>query len=266
MNSTRLASESEIVLTVQRGMHVLRAFRSDTKSLSNTELVRNTGLSKATISRLTSTFVELGFLRRSPGGRQFELSTGPLSIGNSYVETSPLLRHAHPFMQELANRLNVSVALAAPEQLDMLYVAYRISRKIATLRLGIGSIFSMGDTAIGRAYLWGLDPHERVKTISALKNAAGDDGLALERSINASFDELRQGGTCFVLSDSGYRRDAFGVALPVRVGLQRSLMGLSCAAVEVGPRLETTRKRVAHALKNAAPQFEEAMAQVDCDA
>jgi len=266
-NSIRIVPNpaAEAVRTVERGMQVLRAFRSEGKALSNAELVRRTSLSKATISRLTSTLIELGFLRRTVGGRQFELSTGPLPIGHSYIGANPVIRYAHPFMQELADRLNVSVAVATPNELDMLYVAYRTSRKIATLRLGIGSLLPMGHTAIGRAYLWALPAAERKEKIAALKQIAGTDATALERDIRTSFQELEQEGTCFAVGVSGYQRDAYGIALPVRAGIQQIAMALSCGSVETGSKL-ATRRRVSDALRKAAPEFEQLMAGVDCDA
>jgi DNA-binding IclR family transcriptional regulator len=249
------------LLTVQRGMEVLRAFRAERLPLSNAELVRRTGLPKATVSRLTSTLMERGFLRHSAGTRAFELGTGPLSIGHAYVEASPLLKLAHPFMQELADRQNVSVALALPHGLDMLYVGYRISRQIATLRLGVGSLLPMGVTAIGRAYLWALPPAQQRFQIAALRHAAGSKGAALEQEIRSAFSELESTGTCFAVG--GYQRDAFGIALPVRIGRQQTLMALSCGSVEVGEKLEAARRRIAPALRKAAPQFEKLLAGVE---
>jgi len=40
-----------VTMTVERGLDVLRAFRAERAPLSNAELVRRTGLSKATVSR-----------------------------------------------------------------------------------------------------------------------------------------------------------------------------------------------------------------------
>jgi len=260
------AGDGDTLLSVQRGMDVLRAFHAESKPLSNVELVRRTGMSKAAVSRLTSTFMELGFLRHVPGGREFELSTGPLSIGHAYIAAAPLLPRAHPFMQDLADRLNVSVALGTAQGLEMLYVGYRISRRIATLRLGIGSLLPMGRTAIGRAYLWGLPAAQREAQIALLKRAAGSDAQDLARGIQEAFAELENTGTCFAVGGYGYQRDAFGISLPVRVGQQRVLMALSCGSVEAGSRLEAARARVAPVLRKAGPELERLLADLDCDA
>ena len=79
-----------VTLTVERGLEVLRAFHAERTPLSNAELVRRTGLSKATVSRLTTTLIRIGFLRRAGGGRQFELGAGALSMGHAYLESNPV--------------------------------------------------------------------------------------------------------------------------------------------------------------------------------
>ncbi len=249
------------ILTVERGLQVLRAFRSSRAPVSNAELVRRTGLSKATVSRLTTTLVQLGHLQHVQGGREFELATGPLSIGHAFIEASPLLRRVEPFMQELADRLNLSVALAVGDQLDMLYIAYRISHRIATLRLGIGSLLPMGSTSIGRAWLWGLEPALQRSYLGALKRQSGTQWPAMDQGIGEGFAELESSGVCSVMS--GFHRDAYGIAVPVRVGVQRIPMALSCGAADMDPNLAAARKRIAPELRTASVQLEKLLQDID---
>lgn len=259
--SRKPASPAGTVLTVERGMQVLRAFKSDRAPLGNAELVRRTGFSKATVSRLTSTLLQLGYLRHASGSREFELAAAPLAIGHAFVASSELLQAAQPFMQALADRLAVSVALAIGDGLDMLYIAYRASHRVATLRLGVGSVLPMGTTSIGHAYLWALPAAEQRRLIAQLHRQAGARAAAVERGIRESFAELESTGTCGVLG--GFQRDAYGVSLPVRVGRDEVVMGLSCGKAVVQPDLVAERKRIAPVLKAAAVQFEELLAGFD---
>ena len=142
--------------SLTRGLAILRAFTADDATLGNQDLIERTGLPKATVSRLTTTLVHTGFLRRAVDGRAFEVGARPLGVGHAFVATSELLREAQPFLQTLADRLGVSVALAIGDGTDMLYIAYRASQRVATLRLGVGSVLPMGTTSIGHAYLWAL--------------------------------------------------------------------------------------------------------------
>jgi IclR family transcriptional regulator, positive regulator for flagellar biogenesis len=262
MNARMASNEScATVLTVSRGLQVLRAFRSERSPLSNAELVRRTGLSKATVSRLTSTLLQLGILGHAAGCRHFELAPGPLGIGHAFIESSKLLQAAHPLLQGLADRLDVSTALAVPNGMDMLYIAYRASARVATLRLGVGSVLPMGMTAIGRAYLWALPAVDRTPLTARLIQHAGPHAEALETAIRASFSELDDTGTCCV--SDGVLRDTFGIALPVRVGRPGVLMGLSCGKAVVRPDLAAERKRLVPALKEVARQLEALLADAD---
>lgn len=72
--------------TLARGLSLVEAFGPDDLWLGNAELSRRTGLSKPTVSRLTSTLIELGYLTRNgdgkfrPGVRLLALAYGPSSF------------------------------------------------------------------------------------------------------------------------------------------------------------------------------------------
>jgi DNA-binding IclR family transcriptional regulator len=248
-------------LTVERGLIILRAFRAQPVTLSNAELVRRTGLPKATVSRLTSTLTQTGFLKQVAGRRQFELGTSALGIGHAFIQASRIVQIAQPFMQTLANQLDVSTALAVGSQLEMLYVAHCAGEKIATLRLGIGSLVPIGTTAIGRSWLWGLKPAAQTSYIANLKQAAGPNAKALETQIQNSFAELEETGVCFLVG--GYKRNGYGIALPLRVGREKTVMALSCEAIDVDPNLSALRRKIVPALKAAVPKLEALLADID---
>lgn len=252
---------TKVTMTLERGLEVLRAFHAERMPLSNAELVRRTGHSKATISRLTTTLIRVGFLRRVGGGRQFELATGALSIGHTYLQVNPITQAAQPVMQALADKLNVSVALATADHLDMLYIGYCTGARIATLRLGIGSLLPMGSTSVGRAYLWGLPAAERRACIAAVKTAAGRHAKTVQSGIDEAFRDLEETGVCMSVGE--YQRDAYGIALPVEVGRERTLMTLSCGAVELEPNISALRRRIVPSLRTAASELTALLADVE---
>ncbi len=65
-------ADPSFATTLAHGLDVLAAFRNGTGSLSNAELALHTGLSRPTVSRLTYTLAQLGYLKRNAKGR-FEL-------------------------------------------------------------------------------------------------------------------------------------------------------------------------------------------------
>lgn len=164
-------------------------------------------------------------------------------------------------MQELADQLDVSVALAVQDGIDMLYISYCVSRKVATLRLGVGLVLPMSTTAIGRAYLWGLSPAEQNQLLTAHKKRAKDRAEQLIKEIGASFNELETTGTCSVLG--GYQRNTYAVALPVRIGRKKTLLGMSCGKADVQPNLDAERMRIAPELKKTAKEIQVLLADFD---
>ncbi len=255
-------SEDGTMLTVRRGLEVLRVFRSERAALGNADIVRRTQISKASVSRITSTLVTLGFLARVPGGRQFQLGTRPLSLGRAYLEASPLASAAYPLMQSIADELNVSTALAIGDHLDMLYVAYCKGSNISTLRLGVGSLLPMAVTSVGRAYLWGLTETERTALLARIRTQAGPLGEEKMQGIDRAFQDLDASGFCMSVVE--YQRDAFGVAVPVRLGQEGTLMAFSCGAVLQGATRQMLSESIAPRLKEAAQALRKALSAVDC--
>ena len=247
------------VLTVQRGMQVLRAFRSDRTPLSNAEIVRRTGLPKATVSRLTSTLMQLGFLRHVPEGRAFELGNAALGIGHAYIVGSELAALANPLLQDLADTLGMSIALSTRDGLDMLYLAYKTSDQVATLRMGVGTVLPMGVTAGGHAYLWGLAAEQREPLLAQILRRAADP-VRVDRVLQASFAELDASGFCAVFG--GYQRGVYALATPVTVGRERVVMGLSCGRAQLNPDGAAERRRIAPVLRKAAAQLEKTLANL----
>jgi DNA-binding IclR family transcriptional regulator len=245
-----MARNTEVTMTLERGLQVLRAFHAERIPLTNSELVGRTGLPRSVVSRFTSTLIQLGFIRRVAGGSRFELAAGIFGIGNTWLETNPVTRLAEPLMQQLADELGVAVALAVPHHLDMLYVAHRYSARTSTLQLGAGSLLPMGTTAIGKAWLWGLPEDARRDHIAQLLKAADGRAQALQAGFDAAFDELGSTGVCTSIGE--YQKNAYGIALPIRVGCFDTPMALSCGAVDPKPDANAIRRRIVPALKVTA--------------
>lgn len=258
-------SESATTMTLHRGLQLLRAFRAHRAPLTNAELVRRTGLSRSSVSRLTGTLVKLGYLRRISGGTGLELDWSSFDIGNAYAGTSPLTRLANPLLQDLADELEVTVALAVPDQLDMLYIACRSSPHITTLKLHVGSLLPMGLTAIGRAWLWASPPAERERYLASILEAAGADAEALGRRIGQAFAELDDTGVNVVVSE--FQPGGCGVAVPVRLGRAGTLMAMNCGIAAMGPELDVDamRRRLGPALRQAAADLSLRLRDVDVE-
>jgi DNA-binding IclR family transcriptional regulator len=95
-----------------RGIAILRAFRPGTTLLGNGEIAERTGLPRASISRLTKTLTEAGYLDYYAPQRAYRLGAPVLTLAHAMRSGSAVLRVATPPMTALARRLRINVGLA----------------------------------------------------------------------------------------------------------------------------------------------------------
>src|SRR3974390_1508456 len=96
------ATDRQFVTALGRGLDVLRLFRAEDAPLGNQEIARRTGLPKPTISRLTYTLTQLGYLNYDRKLGVYSLGGGVLALGYVALANLDVRRVARPLMQELA--------------------------------------------------------------------------------------------------------------------------------------------------------------------
>jgi len=249
------------MLTVSRGLSVLQAFQSRLDPLGNTEIVRRTGIPKAAVSRITSTLIQLGYLKRVPGSRLFQLGIMPLAVGQAYLDSTRMIKAVEPFMQPLADELSTTTALAIPYDLDMLYVAYFNSPNIATLTMGLGSVLPMAQTSVGYTYLWSLSATAREAIFAKIRARDGVKAKYRIKRIHEAIKSLDENGYCMAISD--WQPDVYGTSVPVHLGKSKTLMSFSCGAVLHGVNEDYIRKKIIPRLKSVALAMQKATAELD---
>jgi IclR family transcriptional regulator, positive regulator for flagellar biogenesis len=246
--------------TVARGLELLRAFRCEARPLSNRTIAERTGLPKATVSRITKTLVNLGYLTRIPSTGYYQVGAGVVGIGSAYLANCAVARAARPFMEGFASRHEVSLGLGVPDRLQIMYLIWCRSPKTLTLRLTAGSTLPMARTAIGKAYLWALPAAERRELLARLKRESEERWSTVLDGINRAFADLDRDGFCIAIAE--LQRDTFGIAVPLVLDDGRTILALGGGAAKldvseallrktVGPDLIATAALVRDAISHA---------------
>jgi len=134
-----------------KAVAVLRAFSPDDTVLSLAELVRRTGLPKATVHRVAASLVDHRLLDRSRLG--YRLSGGLFELGMRASVERSLLELAMPFLQDLYERTHETVHLGVGEGHDVVYVAKIGGHRQAATPSRPGGRMPMHCTAIGKCLL-----------------------------------------------------------------------------------------------------------------
>lgn len=152
--------------SLERGIEILRAFRPGADLLGNGDIAERTGLSRATVSRLTQTLVAVGILQHDRVQRAYRLAPLVLSLAHAMRSGSPVMQVAAPLMRKAAESLRINVGLAMADRDEMVYLeSVRYNKKVALRSVVAGQRVPIELTSLGFAYLSALGDDERQNTM-----------------------------------------------------------------------------------------------------
>jgi len=226
---TRFGSERnrrQFIVALGRGLDVLRAFRINDPPLSNRELARRTGLPKPTISRITYTLTEKGYLTYLEQYGCYELGGSTFLLGNVASASFDALQKARPAMERLAAVSGCNVGLGTRAQTNMVYLLACQGPSLIGLRLDVGSKIPIWSTAMGRAYIASCPDPEQREIVKALKRVPSLDEKRIGWIVEHSSRELQSHGFC--VSAGEWQPDIHGIAAPIPVRGMGGLYVLNC--------------------------------------
>lgn len=226
--------------------------------MGNQDLIERTGLPKATVSRLTYTLVGLGYLHYDTMLGRYGIGPATVSLGYSALSSSPVIHMARPLMQELADQTGAAVALGMRDGLEMVYLANCRSMSPVTLRLNVGSRLPITRTAMGLAYLTGMEPRTRDALIGELAAAEPERGAALPSLVAAAADSQRQHGFVSAFGTWHSYINAAGVAFRPTDG--SPLVAITCGGIVDIVSQSTCRQIVGPALVRLANRLRRCLA------
>jgi DNA-binding IclR family transcriptional regulator len=185
--------------SVLRGADILRAFRPGSDVLGNGELAERTGLSPATVSRMTQTLVAAGLLQQDHARRAYRLAPLVLSLAHAMRSGSQVLATAAPLMRALAEKEHLNVGLACPDHADMVYLeSIRYNRRVALRNVVSGQRVPMELTSLGRAHLATLAPEQLAPLQAVFKQRNGRHWGAIKAGMEQARLAVLATGVCWV--------------------------------------------------------------------
>lgn len=244
-NGDKPGESRKYVEALARGLEVLRCFNPGDRFLGNQEIAKRTGLPKTTISRLTFTLTQLGYLNFSTQHNKYCLGNAVIGLGYAKLAQMDIRRIARPLMQALAEHTQASVNLGIRDQFNMIYIdTYRNSSTL-TVQLDVGSQIPIASSSMGRAYLCAMPKEESTDLLENIRKSHGQNWLQIKEGIDNAFTDYQRHGYC--LSLGNWRTEVHAVAVPL-VLEDGTIMVFSCSGAsfqlsrqliesDIGPRL-----------------------------
>jgi len=244
------------VSSVARAFSVLRCFEQGQQYLGNQDIVRETGLPKATVSRFTFTLAALGYLTYSAAQEKYALGTAVLSLGHAFMRSNDVVAIARPLMRELADYTQSAVMLATSDRERERMVLLEVCQGDATFQMNLaaGARVPHGSTALGRADL-ATRPQEQFDQHLARLKQECEPGYwpKLRDGIIKARQDYQHYGFCFSLGD--WNPEVFAIGVPMISADGSRVLAFNCSGRvsvitreklvnDFGPRLLALRDKV----------------------
>jgi DNA-binding IclR family transcriptional regulator len=217
--------------------------------LGNGEIAELTGLPRSTVSRLTQTLVNEGFLMVDRKRHAYKLGAPVLGLAFSMRNSSAVLSLASPLMEVLARREKINVGLALPDKADMVYLeSIRYSRAKSIRKVMPGQRIPMDLTSLGRAWLATLSTGQREALYVLFEQRHPRKWAHIKVEIASAISDVRKTGFCA----ASWLPNVIAVATPLNIAdepyvLNASLYteeGQDDAAARLAPPLLALAARV----------------------
>lgn len=168
------------IKSVQRALDLLEALTT-ADELSVTELSRETGLDKSTVSRQLASLEARRFVTRSPRSQKFSLGFRLLELGNRVAARYELLGLAEPGMRHLRDVVDETIGFHIRVGRDERVCLGQVESRAEVRRsLRVGEVVSLLPGAPGKCFLAFLPPEERAPVLAEALAAVRKRGLIVD--------------------------------------------------------------------------------------
>jgi IclR family pca regulon transcriptional regulator len=221
--------------SLARGLAVIRAFSDRRRSLTIAQISHKTGIPRAAVRRCLHTLKQLGYADSE--ANNFTLKPKILTLGYSYLSSTPLTVSAQPYMDQISRTLNESCSLAVLDGNNVLYVSRSSTSRIMSVALNVGSRLPAYCTSLGRAMLAYL-PDDALKAYfnSVELKAYTERTVVSQKRLKEILAETREAG--FTIVEEELEVGLRSIAVPVR-----GASGNVVAALNIGAQATRVTSR-----------------------
>ena len=162
------AGDPLMVMSVDKAFRVLHAFDSSRPSMSLTQVAAAVGMDKSAAQRFTYTLEKLGYLRKDPVTKRFELTVRSLDIAHHYLHSNAMLQRAMPYLMHLSKTTEETINLTMMDGTEIVFVSRFMSRHVLNTDVIVGTRMPAYCTAPGIAILSRLPAAEAADLIDRM--------------------------------------------------------------------------------------------------
>ena len=228
-------TDPSFMTSLARGLAVVRAFSDTRRTLTIAQISQKTGIPRAAVRRCLHTLKQLGYADSEVNN--FSLRPKILTLGYSYLSSTPLTVSAQPCLNNITRTLNESCSLAVLDDNEVLYVSRSATARVMSVALNTGSRLPAYCTSLGRVMLAHMSEDALKAYFDKVKlRAFTDKTVVSQKRLREILAEVRESG--YALIDEELEVGLRSIAVPVR-----GASGNVLAALNVGAQAARVSRR-----------------------
>jgi IclR family pca regulon transcriptional regulator len=209
----KAASDPEYMLSLERGLAVIRAFGEKRTPLSIAEVARIAGISRGAARRCLHTLAVLGYA--SGTGGTYSLEANVLTLGYAYLHSTPVALSAQSAVERVMVRLEETSALGVLQGDEVVYLACAAVQRILSGAVVVGSRRPAYCTSLGRVLLAAKSDADVAGYLGRLTPVRHTPNTIIKKPLlRAEIERVRERG--YALVDQEIEIGVRAVAVPVR--------------------------------------------------
>ena len=219
-------TDPSFMTSLARGLAVVQAFSDSRKPQTIAQISQKTGIPRAAVRRCLYTLQQLGYVDAEHNN--FSLRPKVLTLGYSYLSSTPLTVSSQPYLNNISRELGESSSLAVLDDGEVLYVARAATTRVMSVALNTGSRLPAYCTSLGRVMLAHLAPDELNAYFARTRlKAMTDKTVTTQKRLREILAGVRQSG--YAINDEELELGLRSISVPVR-----GASGQVVAALNVG--------------------------------
>jgi IclR family pca regulon transcriptional regulator len=245
-------TDPSFMTSLARGLAVVQAFGDSRQPQTIAQISQKTGIPRAAVRRCLYTLQQLGYVGAELNN--FSLRPKVLTLGYSYLSSTPLTVSSQPCLNAISRQLGESCSLAVLEDGEVLYVARSAASRVMSVALNTGSRLPAYCTSLGRVMLAHLAPADLDAYFARARlKPMTDKTVTSQKRLREILLQVRQDG--YAINDEELELGLRSIAVPVRGASGRVLAALNVGAQASRVSAERMRQEFLPVLQRGAQEL-----------
>lgn len=244
--------DPNFMTSLARGLAVIRGFAGSRHGLTISQLSQKTGISRASVRRCLYTLERLGYVGSE--GTVYVLRPMILSLGYSFLSSTPVAEAAQPHLDALSKEIQESCSLSILDGDDIVYLARSAVSRIMSINLVAGTRLPAYCTSMGRvllAYLPGAELNAYLGRIRMTPFTPHT--VTSPDQLREILQQVRQDG--YAILDQELEVGLRSIAVPVRDVGGRVIAAMNIGSQAARVSVDEMRQRFLPVLQSSAMEL-----------